>query len=205
MIKSVMWVISGIIHIIFCWEDGMKTVESSFSVKKLSLLGLLLAFALILSYIESLIPFFMGVPGMKLGLPNMAIVLLLFLFGEKEGILVNVLRIVISGLLFGSLFGILFSLSGAIVSFIAMFLLKKLGSFDFCGVRVIGGIAHNIAQLFVAAYIVKTSGIIYYLPALLIMGTITGYLNGFIASHTMPIVKNFVLAYDGRANNDETS
>jgi heptaprenyl diphosphate synthase len=171
----------------------MKTGERGFSVKKLSLLGLLLAFALILSYIESLVPFFMGVPGMKLGLPNMAIVLLIYLFGEKEGLLVNALRIAVSGLLFGSMFGILFSLSGTIVSFIAMVILKKARFFDICGVSVIGGIAHNIAQMLVAAYIVKTSGIIYYLPALLIMGTITGYLNGFIASHMMPLVKRFIL------------
>ena len=170
----------------------MDNHGDGFSVKKLSLLGLLLAFALILSYIESLVPFFMGVPGMKLGLPNMAIVLLLYLYGEKEDILVNILRIVVSGLLFGTLFGILFSLSGAVFSFIAMVIAKKTNILDICGVSVIGGITHNIAQLLVAAYVVRTSGIIFYLPALLIMGTITGYLNGFIAAHSMPLVRKII-------------
>ncbi len=168
----------------------MNSDESKSSVGKLALLGLLLAFTLILSYVESLVPFFMGVPGMKLGLPNMAIVLVIYMYGGKEGILINALRIIISGLLFGSLFGIIFSLSGAVFSFIAMIIFKKTDFMDICGVSVIGGIVHNIAQLLVAAYVVKTSGIVYYLPALLIMGTITGYLNGFIASRMMVLVKN---------------
>ncbi len=152
-------------------------------------LGLLLAFALILSYIESIIPFFMGVPGMKLGLPNMAVVLLIYLYGAKEGLIVNVLRIVVSGLLFGSLFGIMFSLSGAALSFIVMILVKKINIFDITGVSVAGGVAHNIAQVLVAAYIVKTSGIIYYLPVLLIAGTVTGFLNGFLAERMLVYIK----------------
>ena len=147
----------------------------------LTTVGMLLTIALVLSYVESLIPFFGGVPGMKLGLPNMAVVVLLYLYSEKEGLIVNVLRIVLSGFLFGNLFGILFSLAGAFISFISMVLCKKFDLFDIKGVSVIGGIMHNAGQLFVAAFIVKTVGIIYYLPVLLIAGTLTGYLNGFVA------------------------
>ena len=151
------------------------------SVNKITLMALVLAYALVLSYIEALFPFFFGVPGMKLGLPNMAIVLVLYIYGWREGLVINILRIVLSGFLFGSLFGILFSLSGAFFSFIIMSLFKKISLFDIRGVSVLGGVSHNIAQLLVAVFLVKTSGIIYYLPILLIAGSITGYLNGFIA------------------------
>ncbi len=127
---------------------------------------------------------------MKLGLPNMAVVLLIYLYGAKEGLIVNVLRIVVSGLLFGSLFGILFSLAGAALSFVVMIVVKKLGCFDITGVSVAGGVAHNIAQVLVAAYIVKTSGIVYYLPILLVAGTVTGFLNGFLAERMLIYLKN---------------
>lgn len=151
------------------------------NTKKTAILGLVLAYALILSYIESLIPYFGGVPGMKLGLPNMAIVYLLYDYGEREGIFVNVLRIVLSGLLFGNLFGILFSVSGAVISFVAMCLVKRTNVFDIRGVSICGGIAHNIGQILIAAFVVKTTGVVYYLPLLLISGSVCGYLNGFIA------------------------
>ncbi|WP_035766021.1 Gx transporter family protein [Butyrivibrio sp. NC2002] len=156
-------------------------MENRITTKKLTILSLSLAYAMILSYVESLFPFFYGVPGMKLGLPNMAIVFILYVYGSREGILINILRIVLTGFLFGSLFGILFSVFGALFSFIFMVLFKKMNFFDMGGVSVIGGIAHNIGQLFVACFIVKTSGILFYLPPLLIAGAITGYVNGFIA------------------------
>ncbi len=151
------------------------------NTKKTAILGLVLAYALILSYIESLIPFFGGVPGMKMGLPNMAIVYLLYEYGKAEGILVNILRIVLSGLMFGNLFGILFSVAGAVISFAVMCLVKKTDIFDIKGVSICGGVAHNIGQLLIAAFVVKTTGIVYYLPLLLISGSVCGYLNGFIA------------------------
>lgn len=145
------------------------------------ILGFMLALSLILSYVESLIPFPFGVPGMKLGLPNMAVVILIYRYGAKEGIVINVLRIILSGFLFGNLFGIMFSISGALISFLCMIIAKKSGLFDMRGVSVIGGLCHNIAQLIVAAFIVKTSGIMFYLPVLLVSGAVTGFLNGFIA------------------------
>ena len=145
------------------------------------ILGFMLALSLILSYVESLIPFPFGVPGMKLGLPNMAVVILIYRYGAKEGIVINVLRIILSGFLFGNLFGIMFSISGAFISFICMIIAKKSGLLDMRGVSVAGGLCHNIAQLLVAAFIVKTSGIMFYLPVLLVSGAVTGFLNGFIA------------------------
>ncbi|SDB16823.1 Gx transporter family protein [Butyrivibrio sp. INlla16] len=157
--------------------------------KKLALLGLLLAYAMILSYIESLIPFFGGVPGMKLGLPNMAIVYLIYSYGNKEGAVVNLLRIVLTGFLFGSMFGILFSIAGAVISFIVMCVVKKTDIFDVRGVSICGGVAHNIGQLLIAAFVVKTSGIIYYLPLLLISGALCGFLNGLIADYMLKYSK----------------
>ena len=93
--------------------------------RRTAYLGVFLAFALILSYIESLIPFYFGIPGMKLGLANLMVVLLLYLAGAKEAAVVSVLRIVLSGFLFGNMFSILYSLAGGLLSFIAMWMVKK--------------------------------------------------------------------------------
>lgn len=155
-------------------------------------MGLLLATALILSYVESLIPFFFGVPGMKLGLPNMAIVMALYMFGWKEAIVINIFRIVISGFLFGNMYGILFSLSGAVISFIAMVLIKRTDRFSMTGTSIIGGVFHNIAQILIAAFVVKTSGIIYYMPVLVIAGVITGFINGTIASQVLTHIRRMI-------------
>ena len=168
-------------------------MNKTLNIKQIAILGLLLAYAMILSYIESLFPFFGGVPGMKLGLPNMVIVVLIYSYGWEKGIVINILRILLTGLLFGSLFGILFSTSGAVISFLAMLAVKKTDIFDIRGVSICGGIAHNIAQLFVAAFIVKTSGIIFYLPLLLISGALTGFLNGMIAGMMLKYVKHMQL------------
>ena len=149
---------------------------------RLALAGILLAAALILSYVESLVPFFFGVPGMKLGLPNLAVVLLLSVDDKRTALVVNILRIVISGFLFGSLFGILFSISGAVVSYIVMILIMRTGRFGIPGVSVAGGVSHNLAQLAVAALVVKTSGIVYYSPVLTFSGILTGIAIGTAAS-----------------------
>ena len=164
--------------------------------RKLAFYGVLLAFALVLSYVESLIPFFFGVPGMKLGLPNLVVVLLLFAGnskgGARSGALINLLRIVLAGFLFGSMFGILFSLAGAFVSFAGMLLIKSTGKFSILGVSVAGGVLHNIGQLLVAAFIVKTAGILYDAPFLVIAGALTGALNGIIAGGVQAQISGFI-------------
>ncbi|MCR4902909.1 MAG: Gx transporter family protein [Butyrivibrio sp.] len=155
----------------------------------ISFMGLLIGVALILSYIESLIPFFYGIPGMKLGLANMAIVMALFTLGNKEAVIVNVIRIVLAGLMFGNLAGIIFSIAGAAVSFLFMLISKKSGLFSIKGVSIVGGVTHNAAQLVIAAFVVKTSGIIYYMPFLIVAGALTGLLNGIIASGVEPVFR----------------
>ena len=159
---------------------------------KISQTGLLLAVSLILSYIESVLPFNFGIPGMKLGLPNLAIVLALYLFGWKEALLINISRIVLSGFMFGNLAGILFSLAGASVSFIFMQAAKKSKWFSSGGVSIIGGVMHNAGQLLIAVLVVNTVGILYYLPILLIAGMITGGLIGIIVMKTIPYLRKLV-------------
>ena len=143
-------------------------------------LGLLLAFALILGYVETLIPFPFGVPGMKLGLPNLAVLLVLYLFGAREALLVNICRVCLSAFLFGSFSSLLYSLAGAFFSFFIMALLKKHPAFSITGVSCAGGIAHNAAQLCVAMLITETVQILYYIPPLLACGCLTGFCLGLI-------------------------
>lgn len=145
-----------------------------------AVLGLLLAFALILGYVETLIPLPFGVPGMKLGLPNLAVLLALYLLGAKEALLLNTARVCLSAFLFGSLSSLLYSLAGAIFSFLIMALLKKSSCFSVCGVSCAGGIAHNAAQLFVAVLITETVRILYYIPPLAACGCLTGFVMGLV-------------------------
>ncbi len=148
--------------------------------KKTAYLGVFLAFALILSYIESLIPFYFGIPGMKLGLANLIVVILLYLLGWKEALVISVLRILLSGFLFGNLFGIIYSLAGGLLSFFVMWLVKGTGQFHPVSVSVCGGISHNIGQLFIAALIVENYNVLYYMPALLAAGIVTGFIIGVL-------------------------
>jgi len=156
--------------------------------KKLTYLALLTAVALVLSYVESLIPFFGGIPGMKLGLPNAAIVLVLYLFGWKEALLVNLVRVAAVGLLFGNLFSIAFSACGALLSMACMAAVKRSRLFSIEGVSVIGGLTHNLGQILVAMVIVDNVRIAYYFLPLAISGVITGVLIGIIAGRLRTIL-----------------
>lgn len=164
------------------------------STRKLAFLGLFLAFAMILSYVESLIPFYFGVPGMKLGLPNAAILMVLYIFGPMEALIVNIIRVILTGLMFTNIFSIMFSLFGAIFSFLGMWLIKKFFKPSIQVVSVFGGLLHNIGQLSCAILIVKNYLVGYYLPVLLITGFLTGLLIGIISAEVLkrikPIIKN---------------
>lgn len=149
--------------------------------RKIAYLGVFLALAQILSYVESLIPFYFGIPGVKLGLTNLIVVVMLYCTGTKEAFGVSVARILLAGFLFGNLFSILYSLAGGVLSFIVMCLLKKTGRFHVISVSVTGGISHNIGQLIAAAFVVETYDIFYYMPFLLIAGVATGFVIGMLA------------------------
>lgn len=159
-------------------------------IKKTVTLGFFLALALILAYVESLIPFSFGIPGIKLGLPNLIVVLLLYGNGgtqtNRDALLVNGLRIVLSGFLFSNLYTILYALAGAVCSFVAMLLGRRLKCFSVIGVSVLGGVFHNIGQIIVAMLVVETVYVGYYIPFLIVAGTVTGAVLGFIAMELTP-------------------
>ncbi len=159
-------------------------------MKKTVTLGFLLALSMILSYIESVLPLSIGIPGIKLGLPNLIVVILLYLYGEKEALAVNILRIVLSGFMFGNLFAILYALAGALFSFTVMFIMKKTNIFSVAGVSIGGGVFHNIGQLIVAMFVVETYAPIFYLPILLAAGVATGFIIGLISMRLMPYIQN---------------
>lgn len=151
--------------------------------------GLFTALALIFSYVETLIPFNFGIPGIKLGLANLLIVIILYRSGWKEALLLSVVRIVLAGFFFGNLFSILYSLAGGIFSLAVMALLKRSGKFSVAGVSIAGGASHNIGQLAVAAIVVETYQVGYYLPALLAAGAAAGLVIGTISGEVLKRVQ----------------
>lgn len=144
--------------------------------------GTALATAMILSYVETLIPFNIGIPGIKAGLPNVVVLFVLYKYGIGYAAAVSLLRVALAGILFGSAPSFIYSLSGALISLGVMFLLKKTDLFSSRGVSVAGGISHNIAQVCAAAVLMNTADILYYLPALVIGGTVSGALIGIAGS-----------------------
>ena len=159
------------------------------NTRKVVYLGLCLALALILSYVESLIPFGFGIPGIKLGLANIVILILVFQDMEKEGFAIQIARVLLAGFMFGSLSTIIYSLAGGILSFAVIILLKKINLFSIRGVSVAGGTAHNIGQLLAASFIVRTNVFSFYIPYLLISSIITGFLIGITGSIIIKRVK----------------
>lgn len=158
-------------------------------MKKTAYMGIFLALALICSYIETLIPFNIGIPGIKLGLTNIVVVWALYLLGAKEAFLISVLRIILSGMMFGNVFSIAYSLAGGVLSFLIMFIIKKTNKFKCISVSIAGGIFHNIGQLCIAAFIVQNASVFYYIPVLFVAGAITGLIIGVISSELILRVK----------------
>ena len=156
-------------------------MENTTDTKKLTMTALLAALALIFSYIEVLIPFSPAIPGIKLGIANLAVIVALYHMGLKSAITINVVRIFIAGLLFSGVFGIIYSLAGAILSMTVMVLLKKTGLFSVAGVSMAGGVAHNLGQILAAAFLVSTLSIFIYFPVLIFSGLISGALIGIVA------------------------
>lgn len=157
--------------------------------KKNAFMGLFAAAAIILGYVESLIPFFAGIPGIKLGLANLAVLFILEKYTWKEAALVSVVRILVLGFLFGNMFSILYSLAGAALSLAVMTFMQKKSGFTVMGISVSGGVSHNIGQLAVAALIVENFGVLYYTPVLLVSGVITGLLIGFLTQEVLKRVR----------------
>lgn len=139
-----------------------------------------LCVAMVLSYVESVLPLSIGIPGAKLGLPNLVTVVILYIYGILPAMLISILRIFLSGFMFGNMFSIIYSLGGFILSFISMVLLKKTGLFGVLAVSSAGGTAHNLGQLLVAGFVLSNY-VFFYLPILLAAGIISGLLIGVIS------------------------
>lgn len=147
--------------------------------KNVAHLGLLTAIALILSYVETLIPpIFTAVPGIKMGLPNIVIVYILYRFGAKYAAVISVTRVFIVSILFGNAMILIYSLAGAVLSIAAMCLFKKLDFLSCVGVSIVGGVMHNLGQIIIAAFVLRTSEIFYYMAVLAVTGTIAGIFVG---------------------------
>lgn len=160
--------------------------------KKPVVLGFLLALSMILSYIESVLPFTVGIPGVKLGLPNLVVILLLYVYCSREALIVNLLRIVLSGFLFGNLFSILYALAGAFCSFALMVFLRRMKIFSIVGVSIGGGVFHNIGQIIVAMFVVETLAPAFYLPVLVFAGAVTGFVIGLVGIRVLPYMKRLI-------------
>ena len=161
---------------------GGRMVRKGPDNRRIALYGMLIALAFVFSYIEFLIPINLGVPGVKLGLANLVNVAALYTMGPASAAVISIIRVVLNGLTFGNLSMMLYSLAGAFLSIIVMSVLKKLDILSITGVSIAGGAAHNIGQLLVAAAVLETSSIFYYLPVLLIAGTIAGTLIGIVGA-----------------------
>ena len=146
--------------------------------KRLALLGILASLAIVLSYLEALIPPLVAIPGVKIGLANIAVMLALYKLGMKEAAIISVVRKIVIFLLFGGFIALLYSLAGAILSLAVMYLLKRFTPLSEIGVSVAGGVSHNLAQITVAIFTFSTPSLVLYLPVLLISGTLAGIVIG---------------------------
>ena len=149
--------------------------------KRLVLLAMLTAVAMILSYVESLLPS-VGIPGVKMGLANIAVIFALFRFGWKEAAALSLVRVVLVSLLFGSAGAMLYSLAGAVLSLAVMALLRRIDRFSTVGISVAGGVAHNAGQILMAMLILQTKQLLGYLPVLAVSGIAGGVLTGLAAA-----------------------
>lgn len=153
-------------------------VSTHVSARRVALTSLLAALALIFSYVEALVPFNAGVPGIKLGLANLVPLIILYRLDARYAFAANLIRVFLAGLLFSGIFAALYSLAGSVTSFLVMYLLKKTNLFSMIGVSTAGGVFHNIGQLCVAILAVSGPQLIHYLPVLIISGMIAGIIVG---------------------------
>lgn len=160
-----------------------------YSTKKITTLALTVSLALILSFIESRIPAFVAIPGIKVGLANIAVIFTLYKLGIKEAICVSLLRVFLVSVLFGSPVSLIYSISGAVLSLSVMILLRKLTPLSEVTISVSGGIMHNVGQIIAASFMLSTNVVTYYLPFLILSGTIAGVAVGTVSALLIKKVK----------------
>lgn len=157
-------------------------MQSQVNAKRLTLSAVLAALAMIFSYIEFLIPVNIGIPGIKLGIANLVIVIALYCLDFRYAFAINMIRILLNGFMFTGVFAMTYAMTGGICSLIVMGLLKRTDRFSIIGVSMAGGVFHNLGQLAVAAVMVENIKMFLYFPVLLFSGLITGILIGITAT-----------------------
>ena len=157
--------------------------------RRVALDGILVALAMIFSYMETFIPFNFGVPGIKLGLANLVVLLGLTFLPAVDVLLISLVRILLSSLLFGNVMSLWYSLAGGLLSFAAMYLLSRRDDISLIGMSMTGGVLHNVGQVITAAIVVRTLQLAGYLPVLLVAGLVTGAIIGTLAKLLMPRVQ----------------
>ena len=150
------------------------------SAQRVALYGVLIALAMVLSYVEMLIPLPVGIPGVKPGLANLVVFLALYTMTAREAFLISMVRILLVSITFGNGSAFLYSMAGGILSFLVMWIFQKKDFLLPAGVSIAGGIAHNVGQLLMAAVILENGAVFTYFPVLLAAGCITGGIIGFL-------------------------
>lgn len=163
--------------------------------RRVALDGILVALAMIFSYMETFIPFNFGVPGIKLGLANLVVLLGLTFLPAVDVLLISLVRIFLSSLLFGNVMSLWYSLAGGLLSFAAMYLLSRKDDVSLIGMSMTGGVLHNVGQVITAAIVVRTLQLAGYLPVLLVAGLVTGAIIGTLAKLLMPRVQKALQSY----------
>lgn len=148
--------------------------------RKVAVSGVLIALAFIFSYVEVLIPFNFGIPGVKLGVANIVSLVALYLLEEKTAVTITVVRVILTGFTFGNLYSMLYGMAGALLSLVFMIGAKRCNKFTIVGVSALGGVMHNIGQLIMATLVLKTVPFFYYTPVLIVSGVVTGIITGFL-------------------------
>ena len=160
--------------------------------KKLTLLSIFTAVALVLSYVEMLLPpIYSAVPGVKIGLANIVIVFLMYKFSFKTAVLVSVVRVTLISLLFGNAVVLIYSLAGAVLSLCFMAILRKINRFSVLGVSIVGAVAHNLGQIITAIILMETLQIGYYMIVLSISGTLAGIGVGIVSAYVLKYTAKF--------------
>ena len=169
-------------------SDKYKKEKTKISSSRMmALCGIFIALAMVLSYLESLVPISFAIPGIKLGLANIVTIIALVKLGLKPALIISVGRVLLSGLLFGNPATIMYSMAGALLSIAVMFIVRKLKLLAITGTSVCGAVAHNLGQLIVAAIVIENTKIFYYMAVLSVSGIIAGILIGLLAGI---IIKN---------------
>ena len=158
----------------------MQLPNESPAAKRVALSALFASLALIFSYVEAILPAAPGIPGIKLGIANLVVIIAMYRLDLRYALVINLIRILLAGFMFNGLYGAVYSLCGCLVSYVVMCIFYKSGLFSVIGVSMGGGVAHNLGQLCIAAILVSSPQIFYYLPILIISGTVSGILIGWL-------------------------